>query len=150
MKYLNLDATSEWSNAVRVSVLMRQGKMADAQAAVKQVTDNPTWMRLMVQTCLDKGSATDIHAFAEQSKGELLPKQDPEMKYYQGALLAACGEKTIAFTFLHQAVAGNYCAYQALQSDPLLAGVRGDGEFRQIVQAAQECERKFAAAQEGR
>jgi serine/threonine protein kinase/Tfp pilus assembly protein PilF len=150
MKYLNLDATSEWSNAVRVSVLMRQGKMADAQAAVKQVTDNPTWMRLMVQTCLDKGSATDIHAFAEQSKGELLPKQDPEMKYYQGTLLAACGEKTIAFTFLRQAVAGNYCAYQALQSDPLLAGVRGDGEFRQIVQAAQECERKFAAAQEGR
>src|SRR6202042_3618770 len=31
MEYLNRDAGSEWANAVRVSVLMRQGKRADAQ-----------------------------------------------------------------------------------------------------------------------
>ncbi len=55
---------------------------------------------------------------------------NPEMKYHQGTLLAACGEKQIAFAFLRQAVAGNYCAHQALQSDPLLASVRGDPEFR--------------------
>jgi hypothetical protein len=42
-------------------------------------------------------------------------------------------------------VAGNYCAHQALLEDPLLAGVRGEAEFRQIVQAAAECQRKFAA-----
>ena len=63
-------------------------------------------------------------------------------------LLAACGEKQISFAFLRQAVAGNYCAHQALQSDPLLAGVRGDAEFHQIVQAAADCQKKFAAAQE--
>jgi hypothetical protein len=63
-------------------------------------------------------------------------------------LLATCGEKQIAYEFLRKAVAGNYCAHQGLQSDPLLAGVRVDAEFHQIVQAAADCQKKFAAARE--
>ena len=148
MEYLNRDAGSEWSNAVRVSVLMRQGKTMEAQQAAQQMTDNPAWMRGLVEACLNKAPAAEVHRLAEQAENELLPKQDPELKYHQGTLLAACGEKQIAYKFLGQAVAGNYCAHQALQSDPLLAGVRGDAEFRQIVQAAAECQQKFASAQE--
>src|SRR5208282_1254524 len=131
----------------RVSVLMRQGKMMEAQQAAPQMTDNPMWMRGLVEACLAKAPAADIHRMAEQAESELLTKHNPEMKYHQGTLLAACGEKDIAFAFLRKAVDGNYCARQGLQSDPLLAGVRGDAEFHQIVQAAAECQQKFAAAQ---
>ena len=148
MQFLEQDTGSEWSNAVRVSVLMRQGKMLEAQQAAPQMTENPMWMRGLVQACLAKAPATDVHRMAEQAENELLAKQNPEMKYHQGTLLAACGEKQIAFAFLRQAVAGNYCAHQALQSDPLLVGVRGDAEFHQIVQAAADCQKKFAAARE--
>ncbi|HKN72757.1 MAG TPA: protein kinase [Terriglobales bacterium] len=148
MQFLEQDTGSEWSNGVRVSVLMRQGKMLEAQQAAPQMTENPMWMRGLVEACLAKAPATDIHRMAEQAENELLAKQNPEMKYHQGTLLAACGEKQISFAFLRQAVAGNYCAHQALQSDPLLAGVRGDAEFHQIVQAAADCQKKFAAAQE--
>lgn len=147
MEYLNLDAGSEWSNAVRVSVLMRQGKMPEARQAAQQMTENPMWLRGLLQACLDKAPATEIHRFAELAQNELLPEQDSELKYYQGTLLAACGEKQIAYTFLRKAVAENYCAHEALLSDPLLAGVREDAEFRQIVQAAADCQQKFAAAQ---
>jgi TolB-like protein len=147
MKFLELDTGSEWANSVRVSVLMRQNKMAEAQQAAPQLTDNPMWMRGLLEACLNKAPATDIHTLAEQAKTDLLTKQNPEMKYHQGTMLAACGEKEIAFAFLHQAVAGNYCAHQALQSDPLLATVQGDSEFRPIVQAAAECQQKFAVAQ---
>ena len=148
IQFLEQDTGSEWSNSVRVSVLMRQGKILEAQQAAPQMTENPMWMRGLVEACLAKAPPTDIHRMAEQAENELLAKQNPEMKYHQGTLLAACGEKQIAFAFLRQAVAGNYCAHQALQSDPLLAGVRGDAEFRRIVQAAAECQQKFAAAQE--
>jgi eukaryotic-like serine/threonine-protein kinase len=147
MQFLEQDLGSEWSNSVRVSVLMREGKTTEAQQAAPKMTDNPMWMRGLVEACLAQAPAADIHRMAEQAETELLAKQNPEMKYHQGTLLAACGEKEIAFTFLHRAVAGNYCAYQALQADPLLAGVRGDAEFRQIVQAARECQQKFEAAQ---
>jgi eukaryotic-like serine/threonine-protein kinase len=146
MEYLNRDAGAEWTNAMRVAVLMRQGKMLEAQQAVPQVTENPMWMRGLLQACLDKAPAADIQRLAEQAQSELLGKHNPEMKYHQGTLLAACGQKQIAFAFLRQAVAGNYCAHQALQSDPLLASVRGDPDFRQIVQAAADCQQKFSAA----
>jgi serine/threonine protein kinase len=147
MEYLNLDAGSEWSNAVRVTVLMRQGKTVEAQRAVEKMTDNGMWMRGLLQACLTQSRATEIHRLAQLSESELLPEQDSELKYYQGAVLAACGEKHAAFDFLRKAVSENYCARQALQSDPLLANVREDAEFRQIVQQATECQEKFAAAQ---
>jgi serine/threonine protein kinase len=147
MEYLNLDAGSEWSNATLVSVLMREGKTAEAQQAAQKMTENPMLMGPLLEACLSKAPQTEIHQLAELAENQLLPEQDPELKYKQGAELAACGEKEIAFAFLRQAVAGNYCARQALQSDPLLAGVREDAEFRRIVQAAAECQQKFAAAQ---
>jgi serine/threonine protein kinase len=145
MEYLEQDAGSEWSNAVRVSVLMRQGKMTEAQQVAPQMTENPMWMRGLVEACLAKSSATNIHRLAEQGENELLAKQNPEMKYHQGTILAACGEKEIAYKFLRQAVTGNYCAYQALQSDPLLATVRGTPEFSELLSAAKTCQNQFLA-----
>jgi hypothetical protein len=147
MEYLKIDAGSEWSNAVRVSVLMRQGQMTDAQQAVQEMPENPMWMRGLLQACLNNAPEEDVHRLADLAQTELLPEQDSELKYYQGALLAACGEKPIAFAFLRKAVEENYCAQEALLSDPLLASVRADAEFRQIVQAAVTCQQKFAAAQ---
>ena len=147
MEYLKIDASSEWSNAVRVSVLMRQGKTTEARQAAQQMTDNPTWMRGVLQACLAQAPAAEIHRLAESAEKELLPEQDSELKYYQGAVMAICGEKQIAYDFLRKAVAENYCARQALLSDPLLINLREDAEFRQLVQAATDCQQKFAAAQ---
>ncbi len=147
MDYLNLDAGSEWSNANLVSVLMRQRKTTEALQAAEKLAANPMWMAPLLQACLNKAPQAEIHRLAESVEEQLLPQQDPELKYKQGAELAACGEKEIALVFLRKAVAGNYCARQALQSDPLLAGVRGDAEFRQIVQMATECQKKFEVAQ---
>ena len=147
MEYLNLNAGSEWSNAVRVTVLMRQQKTVEAQHAVEKMTENTMWMRGFLQACLAKSPATEIHRLAQLSETELLPEQDSELKYYQGAVLAACGEKQVAYDFLRKAVSENYCATEALLSDPLLVRVREDAEFRQIVQKATECQQKLAAAQ---
>ena len=147
MDYLNVDAGSDWTNAVRVPVLMREGKIKEAQRAVQQMPQNSMWLRPLLQACLNKAPATEIHRLAELAENELLPEQDSELKYHQGTILAACGEKQIARDFLHKAVAENYCATQALQSDPLLANMSGDAEFRQIVQLATACQQSFKAAQ---
>jgi predicted Zn-dependent protease len=142
-QYLNKDAGSEWSNAVMVSVLMREGRMKEAREAAEKMTSNPTWMRELLLGCLNKAPAEAIHSLAERAQDDLLWEQDSELKYYQGAVLAQCGEKKIAYAFLRKAVEQKYCAYQALQADPLLAGVQGDPEFREIVQAAGECQKNF-------
>ena len=54
MEYLDLDAGSEWSTAVKVSVLMREGKLTEARQAAQRMTENPIWMRGFLQACLSK------------------------------------------------------------------------------------------------
>jgi len=142
-QYVNKDAGSEWSNAVMVSVLMREGRMKEAREAAEKMTANPTWIRAFLMGCLNKAPSEAIHRLAERAQDDLLSEQDSELKYYQGTVLAQCGEKKIAYAFLRKAVEQKYCAYQALQADPLLAEVQGDSEFQEIVQAAGECQKKF-------
>jgi len=148
-QYLNKDAGSEWSNSVMVSVLMREGRMGEARQATLRMTANLIWMRDFLQACLDKAPTTEVHRRAQLAEIDLLPETDSELKYYQGAVLAACGEKEIAYKFLAKAVDEKYCAYQALQADPLLSGVQADPEFRQILSAAEACQKKFVAGQGG-
>jgi hypothetical protein len=102
-------------------------------------------MRGFLQACLSK--APETHRLAEAAQKELLPEQDSELEYYQGALLAGCGEKQSALVFLQKAVAGKYCAREALQADPLLTSLRGDAEFQEIAKSAEECQQKFVAAE---
>lgn len=143
MEYLNRDAGSEWSNAVKVSVLMRmENKTVEAQQAVQRMTDSPMWMRGFLQACLNKGPQGDMDRMAKQAETELLPEQDSELKYYQGTLLAACGEKQASFVFLRKAVDEKYCAREALLEDPLLSGVRTDPEFQGILTAAADCQQR--------
>jgi serine/threonine protein kinase/TolB-like protein len=144
-QYLSKDAESEWSKAVMVSVLMREGRMAEAREAAEKMPASPMWMRDVLQACLNKAPQDDIHRLAERAHDELLPETDSELKYYQGAILAACGEKEIGYEFLAKAVDGKYCAYEGLQNDPLLSGVQTDEDFRKIVAAAGSCQKKFLA-----
>ena len=126
---------------------MREGKMTDAKQAAQQMTENPMWMRPLLQGCLNQAPPAEMHKLAETAQKDLLPEQNSALKYYQGALLAACGQKEIAFAFLRAAVDAKYCAREALELDPLLAGVRGDPEFKGILQAATECEQSFRKAE---
>ena len=132
-----------------VSVLMREGRMAEARQAADKMSASPPWMRPFLQACLNKAPADEIHRLAERAQDELLPETDSELKYYQGAILAACGEKQIGYAFLAKAVDEKYCAYRGLQADPLLSGVQTDPDFRKIVDAAGKCQQKFLAAARG-
>jgi TolB-like protein/tRNA A-37 threonylcarbamoyl transferase component Bud32 len=144
MQYLRLDEGSEYFNAIKVTVLMREGKMTEAQRAVQPMTENPLWMRGVLQACLNKAPAVEVHRAAEAAEKELMPVRNSALKYYEGAVLADCGEKQIAYGFLRKAIEGRYCAHDALLDDPLLAGVRGDPEFQEIVKAAAACQGKVA------
>ena len=121
--------------------------MTEARQAAQQMTDNPMWMRGLLQACLNNAPAAEVHRQAELAQNELIAQQNSDLKYYQGAVLATCGEKQIAYAFLQKAVDGRYCAHEALLADPLLAPVRKDSEFQAILQSAAQCEQKFISAE---
>jgi TolB-like protein len=143
MDFLRLDAGSEWSTAHSTAVLLGQGKIEEAKQSVQRMSDNPTWMRGFLQACLAGRPAEETDKLARQVETNLLPETDSELKYLQGALLAYCGKPDISTHFIRRAVEQNYCAYRALEADPLLAKLRSRPEFPALLAAAQECQQKF-------
>ncbi len=66
--------------------------------------------------------------------------------YFQGAIFAYCGKKQAALHMLQIAVEQNYCAYESLLSDPLLAELRTDMGFDKVLTAASACQEAVRAA----
>ena len=47
--------------------------------------------------------------------------------------MAACGKPDIAVRLIKSAIEGRYCAYTALQTDPLLVTLRSTPEFSSVA-----------------
>ena len=71
---------------------------------------------------------------------------DAEIRYLVGRLLAYCGQQEQALRVLNSAIR-HYCAYTALETDPLLTKLRGNSEFDKLRSAAKECQNKVLAEQ---
>jgi len=139
LDFVKLDAGSEWANYAMPSLLLRAGKVAEAKEAVKRMSTTPHYHRDLLQACL-LGPTSELDKIAHEDETGAPSEPDPEMSYYQGAILAYCGQKAAALHMLQNAVEANYCAYSNLLSDPLLASLRGSAEFDQVLTAAHDCQ----------
>src|SRR5438309_240266 len=137
--FVELDAGSEWANYVTPSLLLREGRIAEARAAVKTMPTNPRYHRDLLQACLD-GSASELDRLARDAVTNGPSEADPEVAYYQGAIFAYCGKKDAAFRMLRTAIETNYCSYSNLLSDPLVRNLHSDPKFDEILTAAHTCQ----------
>ena len=53
---------------------------------------------------------------------------------------------TTALRSLRKAIEKNYCAYTALQTDPLLVNLHETPEFTQLLSDAKQCQNRFLVA----
>lgn len=143
MDFVNLDSGSEWANSMTVSSLLREGKIDQARAAVKKVSANPLDFRDVLEQCIQTGAPANFDAMAQKMETLVMAESDPETRYYQGALLAYCGKTAGAARLIKSAIAQNYCAVSALQTDPLLAKLRATPEFAVLIADAQRCQTNF-------
>jgi len=112
---------------------------AAAAAAAKMSNDN-TWFGGVLQPCLQGDTDTFKRRVAESQKA-MLSLRDPEFRYYQGSLLAYCGDRDLSLKLLRSAVESNYCASEALDSDPALDRLRDMPDFDRLRVRARVCER---------
>jgi serine/threonine protein kinase/tetratricopeptide (TPR) repeat protein len=145
-EFVRLDAGSEWAAYVTPSILLREGKVAEARAAVKQMPSAPIYHRDLLESCLQTPPAADLDRIAREAETNLPTDPDPETWYYEGAILAYCGKKQAALHLLQSAVEQNYCAYTNLLSDPLLAKLRTETAFDKVLTAAEACQQTVRAA----
>jgi serine/threonine protein kinase/tetratricopeptide (TPR) repeat protein len=138
--FVDLDAGSEWANSAILSVLIREGKLAEARESVKKVSNNPRYHRDLLEACLGIRPASELDKIATDTETSVLAEPDPEPWYYEGTIMAFCGKPAIALHMLTAAVEQNYCSYAALLSDPLLANMRSNKDFDAVLTAAHECQ----------
>jgi eukaryotic-like serine/threonine-protein kinase len=145
MEFVRLDAGSDWSGRTTAFILLEQGKLDDARQTIQRTSERPLLGRDLLLACLDPQQTSQLDSAAKKSEAAALAGVDAEPRYFVGALLSYCGQTDAAVRLLRSAIEQNYCAYTALQSDPLLAKIRGTPQFRELLSAAKECQNKFLA-----
>ena len=144
--FVRLDAGSEWAKYVMPRALLREGKVADARAAVDALPSNPYYHRDLLEACLS-GQAADLDRIAREAENNTSARADPEPLYDQASILAFCGKKDAAVSLLRVAIERDYCPVDALQHDPLMSKLRQAPEFASLLAAAKECQRKYLVGQ---
>lgn len=76
--------------------------------------------RDLLQACLEPSKTRTLDKIGHETEAVLLANADAQPRYFVGTALAYCGQNDAALRLLRSAVEQNYCAYTALQTDPLL------------------------------
>ncbi len=141
--FVRLDAGSEWAAYIMPSLLLREGKIQEARDAVKRISYSPRYYRNQLEACLQMRPAADLDRMAHEVETSAPSEPDPEPWYARGTIFAFCGKKQAALHLLEAAVNHNYCAFENLKSDPLLAKLREedkDKKFEKLLTAAGACQ----------
>ncbi len=146
MDYFRLDPNSEWGRAHLPAILLRAGKIDEAEEAIKNMPDLPIWFKGLLSQCVQNGGVTAGQNIDAKTQAALLGLRDPELVYYQGSIMAFCGNRDLAMRMIATAIQRNYCAYSALELDPLLASLRDTAEFRRLRDAGTKCQQDFLVA----
>jgi hypothetical protein len=125
------------------NILLREGKVNEARESLKLKPPSSGFRRDLLEVCLGLWPPSELDSTVRKVEGEVVAITDPEPKYNTGAILSFCGQKESALRLLKSAIEQNYCAYSALQRDPLLEKLRGTPEFKQLLAAAKECQNRF-------
>jgi len=142
MDFLRLDPGSAWVLINLPLHFARLGKTGEARESAEKVSGKDPSSGVMV-ACFGKSSAADLDQQVRVVTPGYLADPDPENRYWDATLMAACGKQDLAVRLLKSAIAGRYCAYNALQTDPLLASLRGTSDFPPLLSAAKECQDQF-------
>jgi len=144
MDFIQLDAGSRWAQGTLVGYFFRTGNVSQAREQVGKLAND--WPgKGMVDACLNHAPAADVDKASRDLAQILSGYHDPEAKYVNTEYLALCGPKDTAVRLIKSAIAGHYCAYTDLQTNPMLANLRGTPEFAELLSAAKQCRDGFLA-----
>jgi TolB-like protein len=140
MDFVHLDAGSEWAAWATPYVFLAEGNLAAARESAKSMAKAPTYHRELMTACVASQRPADIDKIAREAELSVMRESDPEAWYHLGELMAYCEQKDAAIRLLRRAIELNYCAYETLQTDPLLVKVRRTPEFSELQSAAKQCQ----------
>jgi eukaryotic-like serine/threonine-protein kinase len=143
LEYLKSEGGSVWARNATLTFLMRQGKHQEAREVARGLGTELN--SRLVRACLEKRPRAEMDATAGAEAAGLMAVRDSELKFYAAESLAHCGYPDLSLRLLRKAVQENYCAFPAMERDPLLASVRGTADFSEIRKMGIACQQRFLA-----
>ncbi len=143
-EFARLDAGSGISSWRMAAILLAEGKIQEAVPILMDLQNDWVQARLAL-AYLRHDDRERITNLSERSEGIVVNLLDPEQAYFDARIQSFCEQRQAALRQLRRAIENNYCAYPALDTDPLLENIRNTPEFQEIRKAAGSCYQKFAA-----
>jgi DNA-binding winged helix-turn-helix (wHTH) protein/TolB-like protein len=140
MDFIRSNPSNDFTKGIEVEVLFRRNLPAEALRMIPNTKDSG---RDQIEACLQKQPAPKIAGLTKYYDTVALAALDPELAYFQAGWDTFCGQNEAALTMLRNAVGRGYCAYPAVDRDPMLAGLRQEPAFTAIRAAAIECQNMF-------
>jgi tetratricopeptide (TPR) repeat protein len=143
--FLKLDAGSEWSNNVEVTVFLRQGKIKEALDRLRQLNDTPFFHARALEACYSTPRPANYQQMVEKATAEILAHRDPEPRYNNAVTYNSCMGDEFTARMLRAAIAGGFCSYDYMQTDPGLSSFRKSAEYAPVLAEGKQCQDKFLA-----
>ena len=144
--FIRLDAGSEWAAFMNSVAAMRSGKREEGLESAKLISGNSRLLGNLVQACLAGTPPPELERVGREAEPVVMAEADPERRFSFGEVLYFCNQKDAGLRAIQSAIRGNYCAYDALQHDPMLAKLRGMHEYGALLNQAKACQNGFLAA----
>jgi TolB-like protein len=143
--FLRLDAGSEWSNNVEVQGLLRERKTHEALERLHSLPESSFFHSRALAACYSNPRPPDAEQLWAQVEKDVLGFHDPEPRFASAVHYNACRGNAFSARLLKSAIASGYCAYENVQSDPLLAEFRKSPEYPEVLAQAKQCQDQFLA-----
>ena len=143
--FLALDAGSEWSNNAEAHVLLREGKTQAAVEWLHRLPDSPFFHTRALELCYAKPRPPGADQLIDQALKDIASFKDPEPRFSQAVHYNACRGNAFTATLMKGAIADDYCGYETLEVDPLLAEFRKSPQYPAILGQAKQCQEQFLA-----
>jgi eukaryotic-like serine/threonine-protein kinase len=148
--FLKLDAGSEWSNNAEVMMLLREGNTTEALEHVHRLPDSQFFHTRAMEACHTTPRPAGSDQLLKETEKELLAYRDPEPRYTMAGLFNACLGNDFTARLVKSAIEGRFCAYDYLQTDPILVGFRKSPAYPALLAQAKQCRDKFLAERDQR
>jgi DNA-binding winged helix-turn-helix (wHTH) protein/TolB-like protein len=139
--FLKLGEGSYFVHWGMVLYYLRMDDRAAALRATRQAEAEPT--RGLMEPCLAGASGAALDVPVAEFVTHWWKSEDPETPYAVAPMLMYCGRGAEALRFLDRAVDLGFCAFPAMDQDPIWATLRADPEFLRIRAKAQACHERF-------
>src|SRR5690606_15776954 len=129
--FLDADEGSYFSLWGTVLLNLRRADDGAALVAARQAP--PDWHpRRFMEPCLEGRRGAELDAEAATFVAYWSRRRDPEFPYALAPMLEYCGRHAEALHFIELAIDRNFCAWPALDQDPVWAGLRENPDFRRL------------------